>query len=173
MYLDCEQYDDYFRDRCVFSDEIDIWDNMSVSVRYRRGAILSYLLNAYSPYEGYFLALNGTKGRIEHFCNENTYVSGDGTVPGALAETGATITLIPEFSKAQEVRVRTGGGGHGGGDPLLLADIFDPNTPADPLGRKAGQRDGAYSILIGVAARKSADSGKMVRISDLLGNAPL
>lgn len=53
LYLDNERYDGYFRDRCVFAPEIDIWDNMSVSVRYKKGAILNYLLHAYSPYEGY------------------------------------------------------------------------------------------------------------------------
>ena len=64
-------------------------------------------------------------------------------------------------------------GGHGGGDPILLADIFDPNPPADPLRRKASQKDGAYSILIGVAAYHSIDSGLPVKIADLIGDAPL
>ncbi|MCK4601949.1 MAG: Gfo/Idh/MocA family oxidoreductase, partial [Phycisphaerae bacterium] len=39
MYLDCEdEPNGYIRDKCVFSDEIDIWDNMSVAVRYESGA---------------------------------------------------------------------------------------------------------------------------------------
>ena len=69
--------------------------------------------------------------------------------------------------------VRTGTGGHGGGDNPLLADIFDPNAPADPLHRKADQRDGAYSILVGVAAWHSIDTGQAVKIADLLGDAPI
>ena len=73
----------------------------------------------------------------------------------------------------RQVEVRMGSGGHGGGDPVLLADIFDPNPPADPLRRKASQKDGAYSILIGVAAYHSVQAGKPVRIPDLLGGAPL
>lgn len=173
LYLECEEYDGYFRDRCIFSDSIDIWDNMAVSVRYQRGAILNYMLHAYSPYEGYRIAFNGTKGRIEHFACENTYINGDGQVPGELTKDNVSITLIPEFSQAQEIEVQTGEGGHGGGDPILLADVFDPNAPADPLRRKAGQKDGAYSILIGVAASKSIDTGQAVKISQLLGDAAL
>ncbi len=174
MYLDCEnEPDGYIRDKCVFSDRIDIWDNMSVSVRYQRGTLLNYILHSYSPYEGYHIAFNGTKGRLEHHACENTYVSGDGSVPGELKKRNTSITLIPEFSQPQAIEVRTGEGGHGGGDPVLLADIFAPDPPADPLKRKAGRRDGAYSILIGVAAGKSIDTGKAVIIADLLGDAPL
>ena len=172
-YLECEQYDGYIRDRCVFAEEINIWDNMAVNVRYQSGAILNYLLHAYSPYEGYRIAFNGTKGRLEHFACENTYISGDESVPGELEKGNVTTTFIPEFSSPQEIEVCTGTGGHGGGDPVLLTDIFDPNAPADPLNRKAHQRDGAYSILIGVAAAKSIDTKEMVRISELLGDAPL
>jgi hypothetical protein len=84
-----------------------------------------------------------------------------------------SITLIPEFTSAREIDVQMSEGGHGGGDPALLADIFDPNIPADRLKRKAYQRDGAYSILVGVAACKSIDSKQMIRIPDLLDGAPL
>ena len=173
MYLDCEHDDGYFRDRCVFSPDIDIWDNMSLSVRYQGGAILNYMLHGYSPYEGYRIVFNGSKGRLEHAACESTYISGDGTVPGELERHNVTITLIPEFSKPQAIEVRTASGGHGGGDSPLQADIFDPDPPEDPLKRAAGHRDGAYSILVGVAAYHSIDSGKAVRIPDLLGDAPI
>jgi predicted dehydrogenase len=173
LFLDNEKYDGYFRDRCVFSEQINIWDNMSVSVKYRRGAILNYILHAYSPYEGYRIAFNGTRGRLEHAACENTYINGDGTVPGELSKHNVSVTLVPEFAKPQSLEVRTGTGGHGGGDDILLADLFAPNPPADPLNRRANQRDGAYSILVGVAASKSIDTGKAVRIPDLLGDAPL
>ncbi len=173
LYLDCEQDDGYFRDRCVFSEQIDIWDNMSVTVRYRRGAVLNYMLHSYSPYEGYRIAFNGTKGRIEHAACENTYISGDGTVPGELTKGNVSVTLIPEFSPPRSIPPRVAAGGHGGGDPVLLADIFARRAPRDPLRRQADQRDGAYSILVGVAACRSIDTGKAVRIADLLRDAPI
>ncbi len=168
MYLECEADDGYFRDRCVFSDQIDIWDTMNVSVRYDSGATMSYSLNAFMPMEGYTIAFNGSRGRLEHRACENTYISGDGTVPGELARGKVSITLIPAFASPRELEVRTGKGGHGGGDVLLLDDVFLPEPPEDPLGRKAGHLDGAYSILIGVAAYRSIDSGRPVRITDLV-----
>jgi predicted dehydrogenase len=173
LYLDNERFDGYFRDRCVFAAEIDIWDTMSLSVRYKKGALLNYTLHAYSPYEGYRIAFNGTKGRIEHVACENTYVSGDGKVPGELERGNVSISHIPEFSPPRAVEVRMGSGGHGGGDPVLLEDVFSQNPPADPLRRRASQKDGAYSILIGVAAYRSVQAGRPIRIPDLLDGAPV
>ena len=49
-------------------------------------------------------------------------------------------------------------GGHGGGDELLHEQIFKNPGKADPFDRPAGVRDGAMSILIGIAARKSIES---------------
>ena len=173
MYLDCEKEDGYFRDRCVFGREIDIFDNMSVTVRYRGGALLNYLLHSFCPTEGYKFSFNGTKGRLEHEVFVNTYISGDETVPGELWKENVSIRHYPEFHGPKLIEVRHARGGHGGGDDPLLDDVFNPNPPADPLKRKAGHRDGAFSILIGVAAYHSIDSGKAVKIADLLGDAPV
>ena len=65
FYFDAEDIDGYYRDRCVFSPDIDIEDTMSVTVKYSKGAILTYSLIAYSPYEGWRIAISGTDGRIE------------------------------------------------------------------------------------------------------------
>lgn len=173
LYLDCENYDGYFRDRCIFGEGVSIWDTMSVTTRYSKGAILNYILHTYAPYEGFRVAFNGTKGRLEHFSCEDTYVNGDGTVPGELSKDNVSITLIPEFSKAQEVEVKMSEGGHGGADPILLDDIFSPNAPVDPLKRKAFQKDGTYSVMTGIAAYHSIDTGTQISIPDLLGDAPI
>ncbi len=171
LYLDNEKEDGYFRDRCVFGKDINIWDAEVATVRYNKGALLSYMLHNYSPYEGYHVAFNGTDGRLEHACCERTYINGDGTVPGELQDGQTSITLIPAFSKAQSLEVRKGKGGHGGGDPVMLDDIFLSDPPADPLNRRATQKDGAYSILVGVAAYHSIDEHKPVLINDLLGDS--
>ena len=173
MYLQCEHEDGYFRDRCVFSEQIDIWDTMNVSVRYDSGATMSYSLNAFMPMEGYTITFNGARGRLEHRACENTYISGDGTVPGELEKGKVSITLIPAFKQPQDVEVRTGRGGHGGGDVVLLDDVFLPDTPADPLRRKAGRLDGACSILVGVAAYHSIDKGRPVKLTDLVDESLL
>ena len=44
--------------------------------------------------------------------------------------------------------------------------IFKENIP-DPLKQKAALKDGALSVLVGIAARTSIDTCKPVKISDL------
>ncbi|MFW6154313.1 MAG: Gfo/Idh/MocA family protein [Planctomycetota bacterium] len=173
LYLDNEQYDGYFRDRCVFAEEIDIWDHMALNVRYQGGTLLNYMLTAHSPWEGYRIAFNGSTGRLEHQACENTYINGDGSVPGELEKGNVSITLIEQFSRPREIEVEVGKGGHGGGDPVLLTDLLHPTPPADPLKRRADHRDGTYSIMIGIAGAAGIDSGRVVAIDDLLGDAPL
>ena len=62
LYLENEQYDGYYRDRCVFSPLIDIEDSMNVIVNYDNGAIMSYSLNAFMPWEGYMVQLQRHEG---------------------------------------------------------------------------------------------------------------
>ena len=69
---------------------------------------------------------------------------------------------------AYQLDLWTGEGGHGGGDPILLADIFSPEKLFDPYKRAADQRSGAYSILIGAAANLSFVTGAPVKIADLV-----
>ncbi|HEX7350418.1 Gfo/Idh/MocA family oxidoreductase, partial [Brachybacterium sp.] len=65
LYLKAEQHDGYQRDRSVFDAGITAEDNLTAIVDYSRGAVLTYALNAHSPWEGYRVAVNGTKGRAE------------------------------------------------------------------------------------------------------------
>jgi predicted dehydrogenase len=168
LYLRNESYDGYFRDQCVFSDRIDIEDSMNLVVNYESGTSMSYSLNAFMPWEGYIVAFNGSRGRLEHKCMETVYISGDGSVPGALQSDGTTIRVYPHFEAAFEVPVWGAEGGHGGGDALMLKDIFQPEAAADKYLRAADQRAGAYSILTGIAANRSLASGQLVQVSDLV-----
>ena len=75
--------------------------------------------------------------------------------------------MCPMFGKPYHVDVEQGVGGHGGGDKVLLNDIF--GTPDyDRFERAASHVDGAMSILTGVAANKSIASGEPVSIKDLI-----
>jgi hypothetical protein len=65
LYFDNEKYDGYIRDNCLFRSEINIYDKMSAQVKYKNNVILNYSITTYSPYEGWRVGLNGTKGRIE------------------------------------------------------------------------------------------------------------
>jgi predicted dehydrogenase len=167
LYLDNEKYDRYFRDQCVFRPEIDIEDTMNVVVNYDTGATLSYSVNAFNAWEGCIIAFNGTKGRLEHRAEEKITLFGDGSVHGALKSEGTTLRLYPLRKGAYQIPVRTGSGGHGGGDPLMMADLFAPGR-VDPLLRAADERAGAYSILVGVAANRCFETGQTVNIADLV-----
>jgi predicted dehydrogenase len=167
LYLDAEGDSGYIRDRSVFSDDISIEDTMGVIVRYKSNAILTYSLNAYMPWEGYNVAFNGSKGRLEVKVVEQSYINagGDRGTEGAL--TGKEITVKPMFGKPYEVPIEEAQGGHGGGDEVMLNDIFGDPAP-DRFKRAATHIDGAYSILTGIAANKSIASGMPVNIRNLI-----
>jgi predicted dehydrogenase len=166
LYLDNERHDGYFRDRCVFRPEIDIEDTMNVIVRYRTGTTLSYSLNAFNAWEGYQVAFNGTKGRIEHEIVEQAFSAGATLPPGAEKDAVRT-RLIPLRGKAEELAPWTGAGGHGGGDEVMLREVFGSAEP-DKYKRAADERSGLYSILIGAAANQCFGSGQAVAIADLV-----
>ncbi len=172
LYADCESYDGYFRDRCVFRADIDIEDTMNVIVGYDTGATLSYSLNAFNAWEGYTVAFNGTKGRLEHKIVESVYVNGTETVQGGIADGGVTTRVIPLRGEARELTPWTAEGDHGGGDRLMLEDIFLPSPPADKYLRAADERAGACSILVGIAANRGLETGAAVRVADLVSGVP-
>ncbi len=170
LYLECEHHDGYYRDRCVFSETIDIEDSMNVAVDYESGVKMSYSLNSFSPWEGYICSFNGSRGRLEHKCQETAYINADGSVPGALEKEGTWIHIYPHWKPAYEVDVWTGEGGHGGADPVMLDYIFDPGAqPDDKYMRAADERAGAFSILTGVAGNISIETGRPVAIQNLAG----
>ena len=124
MYLDAEKEDGYYRDQSVFGDGINIEDTMGVMVKYADKSILTYSLNAYMPWEGFRVAFNGSGGRIQVSVVEASYVNagGDKALEGAVQK--KSIAVFPMFGEPYEVEVKEGKGGHGGGDPLLLNDLF-------------------------------------------------
>lgn len=168
LYFDAESEDAYLRDQNVFGDGISIEDTMNVVVGYKDGAQLSYSLTAYAPWEGYRVAFNGSKGRLELDVMSKSYISAGNSHISDGTSKSERLLLLPQFEKPQLIEIPKGKGGHGGGDVLLLADLFAPNPPADPLGRAAGHRDGAMSILTGIAANKSFATGLPVQVKDLV-----
>jgi predicted dehydrogenase len=170
LYLDNEQYDGYFRDRCVFRPDIDIEDTMNVLVRYDNSVTMAYSLNAFNAWEGYYVIFNGTKGRLEHKAEEQVYLFGDGSVPGAIKGDGTYIRIYPLRQPAYEVELWRGEGGHGGGDAVMLADLFAAEPQTDKYLRAADQRGGAYSCLTGIAANRSMAANRPFEIAELVEN---
>lgn len=167
LYYAPSKVDAYWRDQNVFGDGISIEDTMNLVVRYKSGAQLSYSLTAYSPWEGYRVAFNGTRGRIELDEMEASYVNAGGGIGEGVSK-ASRLMLFPHWEKPSHVEVVEGRGGHGGGDVLLLEDLFGENPPQDVLRRAAGHLDGARSILTGIAANQSFATGLPVKVDQLL-----
>ncbi len=167
MYLDAEKEDGYYRDQSVFGDGISIEDTMGVMVRYQNKAIMTYSLNAYMPWEGYRVVFNGDRGRIQVAIVENAYVNAGGDASAEGMTRAKNITVFPLFAEPYQVEIPEGIGGHGGGDAVMLNDIFSDPQP-DRFNRAASHIDGAMSILVGIAANCSIKTGLPVQVNDLV-----
>ena len=158
LYAENEKYDGYLRDGCVWDEKIDIYDKMSAAIRYMNGVQVSYSCTTYSPYEGYRIAFNGTKGRLEAWIKERQ--------PWSEPEDDE-LRITDNFGQTNLIHVHGATGGHGGGDNRMRDKIFKDPQAADPYQQAARVRDGVLAVLVGVAARKSVESGKPIRIADL------
>ena len=79
LYLAAEAETGYIRDQNVFGEPITAEDTMTVTARYSNGALLSYCLVAYAPWEGLRVAVTGTRGRLEMDIVENvTHLRAEG-----------------------------------------------------------------------------------------------
>lgn len=171
LYLDAEHEDGYLRDRDVFAPGIDISDTMSLLVRYDNGTQLTYALHAYAPWEGYRVVFNGTGGRLELDVVERAWAPREAAIDPSAAGHGdddgyrERLTLHRHWQPPEEVPIEQGTGGHGGGDRLLLDDVFR-GVSDDPLRRQAGYEAGIRSVLTGVAGNESARTGQPVRLVD-------
>jgi predicted dehydrogenase len=158
LYVGPEKADGYHRDGCVFREDVDIPDTMNAVVRYSNGVNMSYSLNTFMPLEGYRLAFNGPKGRLEVRDYERQPWD-----PGEETE----MYLIRNFGKREKIDIPKPEGGHGGGDDRLRDLIFrNPSVPE--YMRLPDSRAGAMSCLTGIAALKSGDLGRPIKISELL-----
>jgi predicted dehydrogenase len=147
----------------VWSEEIDVFDKMGAQIRYANGVTVSYSCTTYSPYEGYRIAFNGTGGRLEAWIHERQ--------PWP-REDFDELRLTDNFGETELIRIPHASGGHGGGDARMLDSIFRNADGADPHRQAAGVRDGAMAVLLGIAARKSVDSGEPVEIAGLTSLVP-
>ena len=110
----------------------------------------------------------GETGRIELDDLEKSYVSAAGGEIGQSASESQKVTVFPHWSRPYDATPPLAAGEHGGGDALLLEDIFGAAPPADPLGRRADHLAGARSILTGIAANQAFATGLPVRVDDLV-----
>ncbi|KAF9875235.1 hypothetical protein CkaCkLH20_07055 [Colletotrichum karsti] len=178
LYLEAEHEDGYIRDRNCFAEGITIEDNLSMIIKYKNRAVMTYNTYAYAPWEGYRCVFNGSKGRIEVNVVESGYSAGGETVTekglgdlekgyiqGGVEQT--KIVVYPLFEEPYVVDVEKREGGHGGGDPVLLRDVL-VGDESDRFNRAAYIRDGGNAVLVGVGANRSMKSGMPVMVQELI-----
>ncbi len=182
LYVKNEIHDGYIRDNCLFRNEINIYDKMSAQIKYADNTYVNYSLTTYSPFEGWRIAFNGSKGRLEAWLdipyNDKKPLSQEALHALEMSQGDDKIEkyeplIVHKLWKDFEtIHVPYSRGGHGGGDKRLHEKIFIHPDQEDPYDRAAGVRDGAMSILIGVAARKSIERGQPIKIAALTDLQP-
>jgi predicted dehydrogenase len=126
---------------------------MSVSVKYKKGAMLTYSLNLFNTDEGYNINIIGEKGRLE----ASTFFAGD----------DYKIIVRHRGGKVEEITFPKVTGTHDGGDDRMVAMLFG-GLKDDPLGQCADSFDGIKSAMIGIAANKSIKEGKRIELTPIL-----
>ena len=184
LYVNNEHYDGYIRDNCLFRKEINIYDKMSAQVKYKNNVVLNYSLTTYSPFEGWRVAFEGTAGRIEAFFGipyYNRLLEDQAKLHAKEMDQSEEQTDDMEYdsifvhnmwNRFKTVKVPTERKGHRGGDWRLQDKLFKRPDEEDVYERSAGSRDGAMSILVGIAARKSIESGEIIRVAELTDLEP-
>jgi predicted dehydrogenase len=183
LYVQNEKYDGYIRDNCVWRNSIDIYDKMAVQIKYANNVQVSYSLTTYSPYEGWRIAFNGMNGRLESWedipwrMKEKVDQASRHAAEMNQSDAGNTrydeIFVQKNFERDYEmIKVEASRGGHGGGDSRLQDKIFRDTNAADPYKHAAGSRDGVMSAIIGIAARKSIEENRIVKIEELTSIKP-
>jgi predicted dehydrogenase len=184
LYADNEKYDGYLRDNCLFREEIDIYDKMSVLVKYANNVEVTYSLTTYSPFEGYRFAFNGKEGRLE--TEEGIPWSGKESEDQSnvhnkeMSQSSHTkdtqkyheiITQrnFQDYKKTELPYLRSG---HWGGDKLMFDEIFRGQNSYPTFNHPANVRDGSQAVLIGIAARKSIEEGRPIKIAELTDLVP-
>jgi len=158
LYVNCESADHYYRDGCVFREDIDTYDTMQALVKYSNGASMAYSVNAFLPIEGYRIAFNGEKGRLEVRDYERQAWT---------PETETDIAVIKSFGERRVIPPPKVEGGHYGGDDRLKDLIFRQVKMPDYM-QLPDSRAGALACLTGIAARRSIEQQRTVKIADLV-----
>lgn len=146
MYIDGEKHDGYMRDRCVFAKDIDIEDTATVSIQYKKGAMVSYNLVAYGVKETHELAITGSEGRLTD-------------------ENGAVTIRLKSGEKFDLKMEGKPVGDHGGADVNILKSVLMDVEPV--AGAKAGPREGLMAVAIGDAANRSIAEKRVVTIKEV------
>ena len=172
LYAENEAHDGYFRDRCVFSPDIDIEDAMAATLTYANGAVATYLLTADNPREGYRAVFHGERGLLTLETTERSYAREDGGLVRPALPESSSVVVQPLFSPPYALAIPAAEGSHGGGDAVMLQHLFGA-VADDPFERAADELAGVWAAMVGIGANASiASGGQPVELADLAGDLP-
>ncbi len=152
MYFDAEKTDGYIRDKCIYDDDIDIYDTMNVNILYQKGVSVDYALILYSAYTGFSLKIYGENYQLDFNFNQSnkenniTILDYEGNIVDV-------IVIDSLFWKK-----------HNGGDEKLRNTLFSEDD-WDQLPRL---EEGVNAVMLGLAACKSIEKENVVTLKDML-----
>lgn len=151
MYIAPAEIDGYTRNYCPISSDADVPDFYLVSIRYANGTRATY--------------------NEIHFCgfaSSSWAFYGDKAALVCRGEQGQTVIGRTEHLTGETAAytVRPGEGGHGGADPAMTLDLIMSVHRRKSL--LPPPEAGVRSSAIGIAAMKSIDENRPVRIEELL-----
>ena len=134
------------RDMCLWNSDKDTFDNGMAVIEYDSDVRATYTLNVISAHRTRQLRLTGTEGFAE-----GDLASGQVTVRKRYRDDVVKHDLLDKMA-----------GGHGGSDSLLLADFFRCCRTGD--NPRTSWQEGRASVEVGLAARRSCDTGEVVHL---------
>lgn len=151
IYKEAEGEDGYIRDLCVFSDRHTVYDHQTLQIRFAKGSLAVFSMLMFSPKEGCYFNITGTKGRLE--LGEN------------LIDHKPFLRLMDAQGKVTSIDVEVDAveheHGHGGADIRLIADRLGLGQ-SDPL-QVATTDEARRAVLIAdLSSRSVAAGGKPV-----------
>ncbi|MFI1744049.1 Gfo/Idh/MocA family oxidoreductase [Thalassobellus sediminis] len=184
LYVANEKHDGYIRDNCLWREEIDIFDKMVVQIKYANSVQVSYSLSTYSPFEGFRFAFNGKDGRLETHegipWRDNNQEDQSKIHEKEMSQSTHSnaelkyheIVSQRNFEDYKRIEFPFVRKGHWGGDKIMFDKIFRGITTDPKLHHASDVRDGSMAVLIGIAARKSIDEQRPVKITELTDLIP-
>jgi len=151
MYISPAALDGYHRNYCPISDDADVPDFYLVTIRYANGARASYTEVHFAGESRVEWSFFGTKAEMS-----------------VRRENGQHYVDCINHLEEEKViyPVATGKGGHGGADPAMTLDMI--LSVVTGTSRMPPPEAGVRSSIIGIAAMRSIDENRPIRIEELI-----
>ncbi|MHB1484907.1 MAG: Gfo/Idh/MocA family protein [Saccharofermentanales bacterium] len=133
-------------DLCVYNSEKDIVDHECMLIHYLNGVVVQFELCMFGHEENRTMTIHGTQAVLEADFLRNT------------------LTVKPIKGDPEIFTLEGQGGGHGGGDEILMSDLIGDIASNRHVNHI---RAGCLATLVALAGEESMSTGKIVNIARL------